>query len=73
MQNKILRWFRYAHLPEQLQHVSRPFGNLAEHLAATTTPCAELTVALRKLLEAKDAALRAAIETMEAAPEPEKE
>lgn len=55
----ILRWFRYEHLPEGLQRISRPFGDLA-HLVVTTIPDGEeRDVALRKLLEAKDAAVRA--------------
>lgn len=56
----ILRYFEYAHLPERLQVVSRPFGELAQSLAATLSG-PELTVCLRKLLEAKDCAVRAAV------------
>jgi hypothetical protein len=56
----VLQFFAYDHLPERLAEVSAPFGELAERLAsgAETT---ETTVALRKLLEAKDAAVRAAL------------
>lgn len=54
----IVRFFAYAHLPPHLQTVSKPFGDLALHLL-TIPRCAERTVALRKLLEAKDAAVRA--------------
>ena len=57
----MLRFFRWQHLPPHLQVVSRPFGELAEQLVANLTPCAERTVALRKLLESKDAAVRAAL------------
>ena len=60
-EERMLRWFKYAHLPEQLQLVSEPFCSLAEHIAATIPPSAERTVALRKLLEAKDAAVRASL------------
>lgn len=57
----MLQWFEYAHLPTHLQQVSRAFGELA-HMVVTTLPRnAERTVALRKLLEGKDAAVRAAI------------
>jgi len=35
--------------------------HLAHHLADTLPPSAELTVALRKLLESKDCAVRAAL------------
>jgi hypothetical protein len=55
----LLVWFSYAHLPPSLQSVSEPFCLLAEDLAhRTDVGGAELTVALRKLLEAKDAAVR---------------
>lgn len=55
----IMQFFAYAHLPPHLADVSRPFGALAESLVATLPRNPERTVALRKLLEAKDAALRA--------------
>jgi hypothetical protein len=57
----MLRWFAYAHLPEKLRAVSEPFGVLAHRIVDTLPQCAERTVALRKLLEAKDAAVRAAL------------
>lgn len=55
----MLKWFVYTHLPEDLQRVSRPFGELAAEICAVVEPGPERTVALRKLLEAKDAAVRA--------------
>jgi hypothetical protein len=55
----ILRFFKYDHLPEHLQAASKPWSDLADHVVATTPRCAERTVALRKLLEGKDAAVRA--------------
>ena len=55
----ILRYFHYKHLPAQLQSTSRPFCELAAHIVTTLPRNAERTVALRKLLEAKDAAVRA--------------
>ena len=42
-----------------MQDVSRPFGEIAETLVKTLPRNPERTVALRKLLEAKDAAVRA--------------
>lgn len=57
----MLRWFRYEHLPPALQERSRPFGELAQHIVDTLPRNPERTVALRKLLEAKDAAVRAAL------------
>lgn len=57
----ILRWFEFDHLPVHLQAVVLPFATLAHDLAATVPASPELTVALRKLLESKDAAVRAAL------------
>ncbi len=57
----ILRFFHYAHLPPQLQTRSKPFCDLARHIIDSTPRNAERTVALRKLLEAKDAGVRAAL------------
>ena len=55
----MLRWFAYDHLPERLRDVSREFSALAYTIFKRLPRCAERTVALRKLLEAKDAAVRA--------------
>lgn len=55
----ILRYFHYAHLPPVLQAASAPFCKLAHHIITTLPRNAERTVALRKLLEAKDAGVRA--------------
>lgn len=55
----ILQFFAHAHLPAHLADVSRPFCEMAERIVATLPRNPERTVALRKLLEAKDAAVRA--------------
>lgn len=60
-QDPILRFFHYAHLPPVLQARSKPFCDLVQHIIATTPRNAERTVTLRKLLEAKDAGVRAAL------------
>ncbi|MEU3613539.1 hypothetical protein ABZ725_14645 [Streptomyces sp. NPDC006872] len=57
----ILRYFEFTHLPEDLRRVSMPFSDLAHRLAVILPPGPELDVALRKLLESKDAAVRAAL------------
>lgn len=57
----IMQFFAWGHLPTNLQAVSRPFGELAEQIEATVPRNPERTVALRKLLEAKDAAVRAVV------------
>lgn len=61
MPNPILRFFDYAHLPAPLQVVSRPIGELAAQLDAALPEGPEKSVGLRKLLEAKDAFVRAAL------------
>lgn len=58
----ILQFFAYEHLPPHLQAVSKPFCELAYAIASGENQLPrnpERTVALRKLLEAKDAAVRA--------------
>lgn len=59
MYELILQYFEAGHLPDHLRLVSEPFGSLAHQLMATLPMCEERSVALRKLLEAKDAAVRA--------------
>jgi hypothetical protein len=61
MANPIIRYFAADHLPEALQRVSAPFGTLADQLEATLPDGPEKSTALRKLLESKDAAVRAAL------------
>lgn len=55
----IMQFFAYNHLPFDLRMVSKPFGELAATIWETLPRNPERTVALRKLLEAKDAAVRA--------------
>jgi hypothetical protein len=57
----ILQFFSFSHLPENLQPYSKPFYELAHRLVDTLPRNPERSVALRKLLEAKDAAVRAHI------------
>ncbi len=59
MTEHILQFFAHGHLPPHLAEVSAPFASLAESIVATLPRNPERTVALRKLLEAKDAAVRA--------------
>ena len=59
----MMQFFAYAHLREDLQTISRPFGDLADWLTQTLPRNPERTVALRKLLEAKDCAVRARLYT----------
>jgi hypothetical protein len=57
----MLQFFRYDHLPEKLQAVSMPFSELAHAIVERLPQNPERTVALRKLLEAKDCAVRAVL------------
>ena len=58
----VLRWFDFDYLPAALREASRPFCELAWSVACNRfSDQAETEVALRKLLEAKDAAVRAVI------------
>lgn len=59
MTDRMMQFFAYAHLPTELQIIGQRFYTLAEWLEATLPPNPERTVALRKLLEAKDCAVRA--------------
>jgi hypothetical protein len=61
MTEPIMQFFSYSHLPEKLRDVSAPFGLLAQQVVTHLPRNPERTVALRKLLEAKDAAVRAAL------------
>lgn len=57
----ILEFFQYGHLSEKLQHISAPWCTLAWKVARTLPKNDETSTALRKLLEGKDAAVRAAL------------
>ena len=59
MTDRMMQFFAYEHLPAHLQAVSKPFGDLAKQIVETLPANAERTAGLRKLLEAKDCAVRA--------------
>lgn len=59
MDEPILQFFEFGHLPEPLREVSFHFHTLAHNMVAVLPRNPERTVMLRKLLEAKDAAVRA--------------
>jgi len=61
LQEHIMQFFAHAHLPPHLAAISAPFGKLADEILSTCPRNPERTVALRKLLEAKDAAVRALV------------
>lgn len=62
MRDRLMQFFKYDHLPAHLQAISKPFADLAEHIDLSLPANPERAVALRKLLEAKDCAVRAVIE-----------
>ena len=59
MSDNIMKYFEYSHLPENLQEVSKPIGELAKQMNDELPNCAEKSAGLRKLLEAKDCLVRA--------------
>ena len=61
MPTPTIKYFAYAHLPEKLQEVSKPIGDLADKLEATIPDGPEKDAGMRKLLEAKDCFVRAAL------------
>lgn len=72
-EERMLKHFEYSHLPEQVRLVGKQFHDMAYWICgqwwigdfksgvAGIEPGPERTVALRKLLEAKDAAIRAVV------------
>ena len=54
----LLQFFAYKHLPEHLAKVSVQFHDMAHAIVDGLPQNPERTVTLRKLLEAKDAAVR---------------
>lgn len=61
--SEIMEYFKYEHLPEHLQHTSKPFCELARVIDQNHMHNAEKSTTLRKLLEAKDAAVRSRLYT----------
>lgn len=58
----VARYFAYAHLPTHLQGFSQPFYQDALVMIRDLPDGPELTAGLRKLLEAKDCFVRAALD-----------
>lgn len=58
---QLVQFFVYDHLPPHLQGVSKAFADLARDMVTALPDSAELTAGLRKLLEAKDCAVRATV------------
>lgn len=63
MSSPIMKFFTYTHLPEKLQQVSKPIGELARQMNELLPDGPEKSAGLRKLLEAKDALVRSNLDT----------
>lgn len=61
-ENGIIRYFTYKHLPAALQVISKPIGIVAKMMESVLPEGAEKSAGLRKLLEAKDCFVRAALD-----------
>lgn len=65
MRSPIMKFFSFAHLPPHLQAISKPFAEAAEFVdllpAGDEAAREEKAAALRKLVEAKDAAVRSQV------------
>lgn len=61
---QMLQFFAYEHLPEDLQKISKPFGEMARKIVKDLPGNIQREKALDKLLEAKDCAVRSSL-TME--------
>lgn len=59
--NPIMKFFKTSHLPEYLQKVANPIALLAAQMDTALPESAEKSAGLRKLLEAKDCFVRAAL------------
>lgn len=60
--NPIMEYFNYGHLPEgPMKDTSRRICQLAEFMDTELFECPEKSAGLRKLLEAKDCFVRAAL------------
>ncbi len=62
MSSPILKYFEWKHLPPHLQLVSEPIHTIALQMDANLPDSAEKSAGLRKLLEAKDCFVRAALD-----------
>jgi hypothetical protein len=61
MANVIMRYFEFDHLPDNLKPVSKTIGDVAVLMDQLLIDSPEKSAGLRKLLEAKDCFVRAAL------------
>lgn len=62
MSSTTIRYFEYAHLSAELQEISKPVCLLAHFMEELLPDGPEKSAGMRKLLEAKDCFVRAALE-----------
>ena len=62
MPTTTIKYFAYEHLPAHLQEISKPLGDLARQMEEKLPDGPEKSAGMRKLLEAKDCFVRAALE-----------
>lgn len=67
MSSTTIKYFKYEHLPPELQEVSKPIAELAQTLEETLPDGQEKSAGMRKLLEAKDCFVRAKLDTLQKA------
>lgn len=58
-EDRMLKWFKHEHLPTHIKDTAYSFFRLAEIIVNQIKPGPERAVALRKLLESREAAIRA--------------
>lgn len=63
MTTNVDRFFQHEHLPPKLKEVSKPFTELQQLLDRLVPDGPEKSTGARKLLEAKDCYVRAALES----------
>lgn len=66
MNERLLKYFKFDHLPQRLADMSAKFSSLAQTICRELPPSAERTLVLRDLLTAKDNAVRARMDADEA-------
>jgi hypothetical protein len=63
---RMMRLFKYDHLPRPLQRISAPFGMVAAWIARSFPDTEQTRLAMQKLVEAKDCAVRGCLDHHEA-------
>lgn len=61
MPSTTIQFFKYDHLPPQLQEIVKPIAELAHLMESTLPDGPEKSAGMRKLLEAKDCFVRSAL------------